>query len=166
MQELQWGVPRTSRCKRSMASRRFLKGRLYSLFAPPSPLVCVLNKCGAHGCCCHLFCAKQRLQQQQRGAGSDEPTAQSPTGGFLAAFCGEREVVALPPEKSDKMLALELTEQLRRKVEIVYVSFKTSFLTQRFFSILLRGGTCEAHCLPFPPSQQSNLPQIDLATRF
>lgn len=88
-----------------------------------APLVscCVSITCDAHGCygCCfhYLFGVRQRLQQQEGVAGSDgQPGSQSPTRGFLEAFHGEQEVVAPAPEKSDKMLAFELTETLRRKV--------------------------------------------------
>lgn len=37
-------------------------------------------------------------------------------GGFFSAFYGEPEPTASPQEESDKMLALELSEKLRRKV--------------------------------------------------
>eukprot|EP00903_Cladosiphon_okamuranus_P012984 g12116.t2 len=55
---------------------------------------------------------------QERAAGSDgQSRSQSLTGGFLHAFYGEQVVEAPQPEKSDKMLAFELTETLRRKEE-------------------------------------------------
>eukprot|EP00752_Nemacystus_decipiens_P002127 g2029.t1 len=59
-----------------------------------------------------------RLHQREGAEGSDrQQKSQSATGGFLLAVSGEQEVAAPQSEKSDKMLAFELTEALRRKDE-------------------------------------------------
>lgn len=129
----------------------------------------------------HVTHAWQRLQQQAEAARPDgQSKSQSPTGGFLAAFYVEQEVVAPPPEMSDKVLAFELTETLRRKVGRMqccssFNTFQDSFLVKASSTFCSRRYLGHHHCVIQLRStlsydifirENSNLPPVDMTTQL